>query len=162
MIGATSAGQLSDRLGEVHGAAQAHALQAPKVLGRSSRFVEALAFSARLLGELPLPPSFGLHVQGVPGVVRVALEPSAAERARAEGEVVLDRGEWHAVVLGAEADRLWPVDFAALCRRKRSEPAFRIEPETTLAGAQPDPAEEWSVAGVLERVGADVLAIDVP
>lgn len=131
-----------------------------KVLGRP-RFAEAVALSARRIVELPLPPSLGLHVPGVPGVVRVELDRAEAEAARREGELVLDRDEWYALVLGAEADRLWPSDLAALCRRKVSEPSFRIDAESALAGAQPDPGESWSVARVLSRVGADLLSIDL-
>lgn len=132
-----------------------------KVLARAPRFAEALALSARRIVEMPLPPSLGLHVPGVPGVVRVELDRAEAEAARREGELVLDRDEWCALVLGAEADRLWPSDLAALCRRKVSEPSFRIDAESALAGAQPDRRESWSVARVLSRVGADLLSIDV-
>jgi len=138
------------------------AARSAKVLGRSPRFVEALGLPARLIAELPLPPSLGLHVPGVPGVVRVELDAVAAEAARADGELVLDAAEWRSVVTGAEADRLWPVDLVGLCRRKRSEPAFRIDAETALAGAQPDPSEAWTVGQVLERVGAEVLTIALP
>lgn len=132
-----------------------------KVLGRALRFGEALSLSARQLAALPLPPRLGLHVPGVPGIVRVELDPAEAGASRAEGELVLDRGEWRALVLGAEADRLWPSDLAALCRRKVSDPSFRIDVESALAGAQPDPRESWSVARVLSRVGAELLSIEL-
>ena len=144
----------------------AAAIQAAKVLTRGLvrplRFAEALELPAALLAALPVAPSLGLHVAGVPGVVRVELDAERAEAARAEGELVFDAGEWRALVLGAEADRAWSRDLVAFCQRKRSEPAWRIEQETALAGAQPDPREQWSAARVLERLGADVLSIELP
>lgn len=137
---------------------------AAKVLGRvrSPKFAEGLHLSARLMGDLPLAPSVALHVLGVPGVVRIEFDAERAHAARAEGDLVIDAEEWRAIALGAEADRVWPSDFAALCRRKQGEPSWRIDTETALAGAQPDAREEWSAARVLERIGADVLSIELP
>jgi hypothetical protein len=135
---------------------------APKLVRtRALPYEEALALPARLLGELPLAPSMGVHVRGVPGVVRIELDPARAEIARSEGEITIDADEWRAISFGAEADRLWPADFAALCARKQSEPSFRIEPEMALAGAQIDPDRVWNAQRVLERIGADVLSIDL-
>lgn len=128
---------------------------------RTLRFGEALALPARSLGDLPLAPSLALRVAGVPGYVRVELEAGRAEAARSADEVVLDAAEWRAIALGAEADRLWASDFAALCARKRSDRAFRIDEEVALASAQPDAREEWPAARVLERVGAEVVAIEL-
>jgi hypothetical protein len=137
-----------------------------KVLTRSAvwpgRFTEALELPARLLPELPAPPSLGLHVPGVPGVVRVELDPDRALAARSEGELVIDASEWSALVVGAEADRTWSADLVAFCARKLSERAWRIEAETALAGAQPDPGESWTAARVIERLGAQVLSIELP
>jgi hypothetical protein len=125
------------------------------------RYSEALALPAALLPDLPVVPTLGLHVPSVPGIVRVALDEARAELARQEGEVVIDADEWRAIVQGAEADRLWPAQLAAFCARKRAEPAWRIEPEIALAGAQPDPNEQWSARRVLQRIGAEVLSIDL-
>lgn len=141
------------------------AIPGPKVLTRAPiaplPFSDALAMPAALLPELPAPPSLALLVSGVPGVVRVELDAVRASAMREEGELVLDASEWRALVLGAEADRAWPADLAALCRRKESEPAFRIDAETALAGAQPDRCERWSAARVLERLGAHVVSIEL-
>lgn len=134
---------------------------APKVLGRVLRFAEALDLPARWLGSLPLAPSLALHVPKVPGVVRVEFDPALARAARRGADIVLDAHEWRALVLGVEADRLWPADLAALCSRKRSEPAWRIEPEAALAGAQPVSCEPWTVRQVLERADAHVLSIEL-
>lgn len=140
-------------------------IPAPKVLTRVPvaplPFADALMLPAALLPELPAPPSLALFVSGVPGVVRIELDEVRARAAREQGELVLDAGEWRALVLGAEADRAWPAELAALCRRKESEPAFRIDAETALAGAQPDRSECWSAARVLERLGAHVLSIEL-
>ncbi len=138
-----------------------------KVLTRGARlfrlrYADALELPAGLLPDLPAPPSLGLHVPGVPGVVRVELDQERARAARAEGELVIDEGEWRALVLGAEADRAWSADLVGFCRRKQSEPSWRIEEETALAGAQPDPSEVWSAARVLDRLGAEVLSIELP
>lgn len=155
MMSAISLEQCSefDRPGVMH---------TPKVLGRGPRFPEALGLPAEWLAELPLPPSMALHVQGVVGVVRIELDDDAARVAREEGDLVVDADEWRNVALGAQSDRLWQADFAALCRRKRAEPAFRIDRETALAGARPDRNESWTVARVLERVGAEVLTLELP
>ncbi len=136
-----------------------------KLLGRAVRpralrFGEALSVPARDLAELPLPPSLVLRAAGLERLVRVELGASAPEPS--EGELVLDADEWRAIGLGAEADRLWPADLAALLRRKASDPSFRITGEVALAGAQPDPAEAWSAAQVLERIGAEVVAVELP
>ncbi len=119
---------------------------------------EALELPADLLAELPLPPKLALHVPGVPGIVRVLLD---AEGEGEPGALTFDAEEWRAIVLGAQADRLWPSTFVALCARKRDEPAWRIDAEMALAGAQPDPRQRFSVARVLSRLGAQVLAIEV-
>lgn len=133
-----------------------------KVLARMSRplrWAEALELPGILIADLPQPPSLALRVPGVPGVVR--LQPTRAAQADANADVVLDADEWKAVVLGAEADRLWRADFAGLCARKRSDPGWRIDADVALAGARPDPRERWSAARVLERIGAEVLAIEL-
>lgn len=132
-----------------------------KVLGRAPRFPEVLSVPAALIAELPLPPSLGLHVPGIPGLVRVELDPAEADASRREGALVLDREEWRALVVGAEADRLWPDDLVTLCRRKIREPGFRIDPEVALAGAQPDLRESWSVGRVLARVAAEPRSIEL-
>jgi hypothetical protein len=125
----------------------------------SLRFGEALALPAAVLPDLPVPPAIGLHIPSVPGIVRLALDPQKAEPR--DGELVIDAGEWRAIVAGAEADRLWPASFVAFCARKRDEPSWRIEAEIALAGAQPDPNECWSVSRVLRRIGAEVVSIDL-
>lgn len=126
---------------------------------RPLRWEEALDLPGALLPELPLPPTLALRVPGVAGLVRVV--PAAAEGSSSAAEVVLDADEWRAVVLGAEADRLFSAGFTALCARKRSEPRWRIGPEVALDGARPDPRERWSAARVLERIGAEVISIEL-
>ncbi len=112
---------------------------------------------AAILLELPRPVCLGLHVPGVPGVIRVGADPSAAD----EGELTLAPDEWAALVAGAEADRVWPAHLRAALAQKRAEPATRLDREWALAGAQPDPAERWTAGQVLERVGATLLSIDL-
>ncbi len=105
-------------------------------------------------------PLRSLRVGGLSCLVR--LDSAIGSTRSASGDqVVLDADEWRAIVLGAEADRLWSRDFAGLCARKRSDPSWRIDAEVALAGAQPDERERWSAARVLERVGAEVVAIEL-
>ena len=133
--------------------------RASKVSGRPAiAWEDALELPAALLPDLPMPPRIALHVPGIPEVVRVELagEPSDG--------LTLDAEEWRALVVAAEADRVWPRDLVALLARKRtasSERPWRIDRETALAGAQPDPFEAWSAREVLARLGAVVLSIEL-
>ena len=118
---------------------------------------EVLSMPARLLLELPLSPSLALHVPGVEGIVRVSADGEADE-----GDLGFDLDEWRALVLGVEADRVWPLDLTAFCRRKAAEPAYRLEPVDALAGGQPDPRETWDLATVLDRLGVELLGVEMP
>lgn len=150
-------------MGEIKALSVEPALRAPKLLGGPRvpkvRWEEALELPAEVLGSLPLTPRLTLHVGGVPGLVVIDLEPASAPTS--EGELRFDAAEWRAIVVAASADRVWPMDFVSFCRRKRDEPAWRIEEETALAGAQPDPRERWSARRVLARIGAELVSIDV-
>jgi hypothetical protein len=136
-------------------------LRTAKLLGRvrfaRPQWSEALDLPAELLGALPLPPRILVHVPSVPSLVVIHLD--IPERI---GDVAIDAGEWLAIVRGAEADRMWSADFATLCLRKLAEPSFRIDGETALHGAQPDPGVRWTARAVLERIGAEVISIDLP
>lgn len=135
----------------------ARALGGPRPL--PPRVSGALELPARLLFELPLAPSLGLHVPGVEGVVRVS---RAAEESEDDTSgPSLDAEEWVALVLGAEADRVWPRDLVGLLARKAADPSFRLIPEITLEGAQPDPEERWSLRRLLDRIGAELLSIEL-
>lgn len=116
---------------------------------------EVRGIPAELLFELPVAPALALHVPGVEGVVRITRDGEAEDGA------AFDLDEWAALVVGAEADRLWERDFAVICRRKRDEPAYRVGRVDALAGAQPDPSERWDVGAVLERLGAHLLSVDL-
>lgn len=119
---------------------------------------EVLSLPAILLARLPAPPRLGLHVAGVPGVVRV--DPLGMEGSEPD-DVVFDADEWAALVVAAEADRVWPADLRAFCERKRAEPAWRLELSEALAGAQPDRGERWDLGRVLRRLAASVLSIEL-
>jgi len=116
---------------------------------------EVCALPAAVLFELPVAPELALHVPGVDGAVRISRDGEA------EDGVAFDLDEWAALVLGAEADRLWERDFAVICRRKLVEPAYRVDRVDALAGAQPDRSERWDVGAVLERLGAHLLSVDL-
>ncbi|GAB5544327.1 MAG: hypothetical protein SangKO_040870 [Sandaracinaceae bacterium] len=110
----------------------------------------ALACPARLWLEMPRPAVLRLHVPGVPGVVSID----------GTDGLVFDADEWAALVEGVAADRVWPTDFRGFCARKAAEPAWRLELDEALAGAQPDRERALSVCELLERVGAQLLSID--
>jgi len=111
---------------------------------------DVLSFPACLLFELPSAPALGLHVPGVEGIVRVG----------AEGAVSFDGPEWINLVIATEADRVWPLDFTALCQKKAAAGAL-LTAEDVLDGAQPDRAERWSVGEVLDRLGVELLSVDL-
>ncbi len=115
---------------------------------------DVLDLPARVLLDLPVPPRLGLHVLGVEGVVRIGGD------IRPDAEVGFDREEWRALVVATEADRVWPHDFTRFCQLKAagSHPLGLTE---ALAGAQPDLQEEWSLRAVLERLGVELLSIDL-
>lgn len=115
---------------------------------------------ARWLFSLPQAVELSLHVPGVAGVVRVNLDGESTDD-DTDGSVWLDGDEWIALVVGVEADRVWDLDLRGWLERKRTDPAFRLCPELTLAGAQPDPEESWTVARVLDRVGASLLGVGI-
>lgn len=112
---------------------------------------------ARCLLELPVPPALGLHVPGLEEVVRVSVDGEVEG-----GEIGLDLDEWRALVIGAEADRVWPRDLTAMLRRKVAEPAYRIDLFETLAGGQPDAEESWNLGEVLDRLGVSILSVEAP
>lgn len=116
---------------------------------------EVGALPARCLLELPVPPVLGLHVPGVEEVVRVSADGEVEA-----GEIGLDLDEWHALVVGVEADRVWPGDLVAILRRKAAEPAYRVDLFDTLAGGQPDPEESWNLAEILDRLDASLLSVE--
>jgi hypothetical protein len=60
--------------------------------------------------------------------------------------------ELEALVLGVEAERLWPGDVRGICLRKRLDPGFKLEAQEALCGAQPLPCAPLSLADVLARL----------
>lgn len=126
-----------------------------RLTGRLLRFEEALDIPAELLGDLPLPPRIAIKIDSLPETIVLALDGGSADG------VALDASEWRAIARGAAADRVWPADFASLCHRKLTEPAWRIEDETALSGAQIDRDARWTAREVLDRIGAEVIAIDL-
>lgn len=122
---------------------------------------EALRFPAGWLLDLPLPVTLGMHVPGVPGVVRASRSADALAAASEAGEVALDVEEWRALVAGTEADRVWPRDLVLICERKRAEPAWRLTGEEALDGAQPDPDEQWSLERALARLGVELVSLEL-
>lgn len=131
------------------------------LLGENRTFERELrAFPARLLGTLPCPTTLRLRVPGVDRVVAVATSADRVDNERASGAVVFDVLEWNAIVVAAEADRLWPADLREICGRKTSGPSVVLDAERALAGARVGASPEWSLGRVLDRVGAQLLDAD--
>jgi hypothetical protein len=131
------------------------------VLPQRIAWSEALQFPAGWVLDLPRAVELALHVPGVLGVVRASRTKDVLVGAYAAGEIAFDAAEWRAIVEGVQSDRIWPQDFRAFCERKRDEPELSLTAEIALAGAQPDRGEQWTLARVLRRIGAEVIAIDV-
>ena len=135
-------------------------LPSAKTLGRP-RDPEVLTLAASLLADLPRPPTLSLHVPGVPGVVYVDTGAGAAAVAGDAERRAFGAAEWRALVLGVEADRVWPADLQRFARRMESEPHWRLSAEEALAGAQPDRSRRWTLGELLERVGAQLVAVEI-
>lgn len=110
-----------------------------------------LAFPAALIGQLPVAVTLELAA-GRP--FAVVFDPLEADERRAAGEDVLDGADWEMVVTAAESDRLFAAQLSELVSMRREGP---LALDRVLGGARPDAPMGWSVARVLERVGARVL-----
>jgi hypothetical protein len=133
-----------------------------------------LELPARVLVDLPEPIALQLRVVGAPatvllttaavqnvnGLARVAPNTISATAARVDNTIVFDRAELDALVLGVEADRIWHREFLGFCFEKWRTAAFHVSSSDALAGANPDPRADWSMAQVLRRLEAQVVAIE--
>lgn len=131
-------------------------------LGHGDYLREIEQLPARLLPCLPLPLTLWLDVPGAP--VPVCLTTAVAEGAAEPvlgPRVVFDRDEVAALVIGAEADRVWRRELLGMCFDKWRRPALRIVAADALAGALPDASEVWSVERVLRRLGATVVRVEL-
>src|SRR5262245_42698495 len=107
------------------------------LLGLPARLAwgEALSFPASWILDLPRAVELVLHVPGIPGVVRAGRSRAVLDAARAAGEIAFDAVEWRALVAGAQADRVWALDFRGFCEPKRGEPEWSLSEADALAGA---------------------------
>ena len=145
------------------GPAKTLGIPATPYIGEPPDVSEMMAFEARHLMALPIPPQLSLHVPGVPGFVRIEANPPVpgGVDTHEPGALYFDAAEWEALVMAAEADRVWPSDLRAICQLKRAELDWTLTPTRALAGAQPDPSERWTVAQVLDRIGAQLLSVSM-
>jgi hypothetical protein len=139
-----------------------------------------LQLPARAVASLPEAITLWLHVPGAPATVclstaRAALEidqrdfeQDAVARLQSEPHqpsrelsdtIVFDGAELDALVLAAEADRLWHPEFLGLCFEKWRSGVFRVREHEVLAGANPDDSVTWTLAQVLERLGASIECV---
>lgn len=122
-----------------------------------------LELPARHVSGLPAPMALRLRVPGAPVPVvvwtgEIAAQARAAVPVLADS-VVFDGGELDAIVMAAEADRLWHVEFLGLCFEKWRRPDVPVREAELLAGANPDTAESWSFGRVLRRLGVALEAV---
>ena len=128
---------------------------------------EILGFPAHLLAQLPLPVALWLEVPGAPVPVCFTTAASPADDSAhgtpsAAEAVFFHREELTALVVAAEAGRLWRKDLLGLCFEKWRRPALRVTATDTLAGARPGPdAEPWSLGQVLAALGASLASVEL-
>ena len=75
------------------------------------------------------------------------------------GGIAFDGAELAALVVASEADRLWHPEFLGLCFEKWRSTEFRVRDHEVLAGANPDTSVTWTLAQVLERLGATLECV---
>lgn len=120
-----------------------------------------LELPARMIGDLPVPVR--LRLRAADGATFL-VTPGSSSSEGDEG-IVLDRDEWAAVVLAAEADRLWPADLVHALRRRGA--AGRLSQEGLLDGvgfeqASRDlPEAGLTVGRVLRRIGARLERVSI-
>jgi hypothetical protein len=124
-----------------------------------------LNLPAELVPDLPSPVTLWLAIEGAPA--RVQLTTRRCEDAQAEcpdrslaDVIVFDREEFRALIIAAEADRIWRKDLLGLCFDKWRRPDHRLTVEDALAGANPDP-QHWSLERVLARLGATLERLEL-
>ncbi len=110
---------------------------------------------ARLFGGLPVAVT--LRLRALDGSVFHVASGSPSDRLLESGAIVLDRDEWEALVLAAEADRAWPADLVRSLRARGS--SGRLSAEGLLDGitveqASRDAGRLFSTGRVLARLGA--------
>jgi hypothetical protein len=101
-----------------------------------------------------------LAVAGHEGLVAIASTATRASEERRSGGTVLDPLEWAALVTAAESDRLWPSDLRALLHRRALEPGRPIDLDEALDGARADGPLGWTIGRVLDRIGAQLVAVE--
>jgi hypothetical protein len=126
---------------------------------------ELLSLPAELLPDLPLPVTLRLAIEGAPARVQLRTWERAGpvpEATESLADVIsFDREEVRALVMAAQADRIWRADLLGLCFDKWRRPAHRLTLEEALAGANIDASSEWTLARVLARLGATVESIEL-
>jgi hypothetical protein len=123
--------------------------------------LEARSIGAALLGDLPAAATLYLRVPGHDGLVAIATSAERAELERGSGMIVFDAAEWGALVVAAESDRVWPADLREICARKAGAADWALDLETALGGARADAPRGWSVGRVLDRIGAELVQVQV-
>lgn len=118
---------------------------------------EVLGFPARYLSELPV--KLRIHVQcvGFPREIQLCTGFVHARR----GAVMFDGSELRALVLGVEAERLFPGDVKGYCLHKLHDPAFELTEELALGGVEPLADPGWSLGRVLRSLDLELRSIEL-
>jgi hypothetical protein len=125
-----------------------------------------LAFDARLLGQLPLPPVLVVDVAGFDSTVVLDLRERPAWRRKPKARPSFSLGEIEALVEGTENGRVRPRDFLSWCQRKQREPYWHLTRETALEGAdglirRPPESKNWTVGRLLDALDAKLKLIRI-
>lgn len=138
-----------------------------------------LQLPARAVASLPEAITLWLRVPGAPATVCLSTARAAHEEITGEERdaiallrteapqspgaladtIVFDGAELDALALASEADRLWHPEFLGLCFEKWRSTEFRVRDHEVLAGANPDTSVAWTLAQVLERLGATLECV---
>ena len=120
---------------------------------------EVLALPAEHLTGLPLETSFILEGHGF--ACEIVWSTGVVSEPRRAGQLLFDAAEVRALVLGVQAERLWPSDLKGFCLRKLHDPCFQITEGLALGGAQPDLRSPWSVGRLLRWLDIELVGVEL-
>ena len=137
--------------------------RAPRPSGRletaPAPLAEVLSLPARFVTELPLATRFVLEGLGISK--RIVLDPGGIATAGESGEIVFSGDEVAALVLGVQAERLWPADLKGYCLLKLHDAGFKVTDELTLGGVEPLADPGWSLTRVLRALDLELRSVEI-
>jgi hypothetical protein len=124
-----------------------------EIFGSAVALVEVRGFPVRLLAGLPCPPSL---ICDLPPSETVVFDFRRLYNHKAHGRPHFDLSEVRELIRATEAG--WPFDFRAACRRKVSDPGWRLRFKD-LPGEQP--GIPLNTAQFLARLGVKLRVIEL-